>query len=202
MSLDPDFSPDEQEEKARLISQVIPFASFSLSPSSAFLSTLGKRSLNEAHSFLLYVKYWGERGGQIYEIFQSLQQSFIMASFHQVLELQNTLDDLTHRVDKVGLVSTLQCSSEHHFKIARWRKRTWSWKVKMACWDNTLKISCRYRNSCCVPLTISFCNIWFYRPAMCSKQSVPSPGGKKLHQRNRPRQTPKCSLWWKWKWSG
>ena len=24
----------------------------------------------------------------------------------QVLELQNTLDDLTHRVDKVGLVST------------------------------------------------------------------------------------------------
>ena len=56
--------------------------------------------------FLLYVKYWGERGGQIYEIFQSLQQLFIMVSFYQVLELQNTLDDLTHRVDKVGLVST------------------------------------------------------------------------------------------------
>ena len=161
MSLDPDFSPDEQEEKARLISQVIPFASFSLSPSSAFLSTVRKRLWMKPTVFTV-----------------------------QVLELQNTLDDLTHRVDKVGLVSTLQCSSEHHYKIARWRRRTWSWKVKMACWDNTLKISCRYRNSCCVLLTISFCNIWFYRPAMCSKQSAPSPGGKKLHQRNGPRQTP------------
>ena len=34
MSLDPDFSPDEQEEKARLISQVIPFADTGLNPDS------------------------------------------------------------------------------------------------------------------------------------------------------------------------
>ena len=104
---------------------------------------------------------------------------------------------------KWTLDKTLGNLSEHCLKIlTRWRRRTWSWKVKMVCWDNTLKISCRYRNSCCGLATIYCCNFCFYRPAMCSKQSVPSPGGKKLHQRNRPRQTPKCSLWWKWKWSG
>ena len=29
----------------------------------------------------------------------------------------------------------------------------------MVCWDNTLKISCRYRNPCC--LTMSYCNLFF-----------------------------------------
>ena len=58
MCLDPDFSPDEQEEKARLIAQV--------------------RILNMKKLFLYL--YW---------------------LFLKVLELQNTLDDLTHRVDKV-----------------------------------------------------------------------------------------------------
>ena len=127
--------------------------------------------------------------------------SFIAVFFYQVLELQNTLDDLTHRVDKVRiginttrmfirasaknpvkwtLDKTLGNLSEHCLKIlTRWRRRTWSWKVKMVCWDNTLKISCRYRNSCCGLATIYCCNFCFYRPAMCSKQSVPSPGGKK-----------------------
>ena len=57
MCLEPDFSPDEQEEKARLISQV------RHEQSEAILCNL--------------------------------------TSLRQVLELQNTLDDLTHRVDKV-----------------------------------------------------------------------------------------------------
>ena len=58
MCLDPDFSPDEQEEKARLIAQV--------------------RILNMKKLFL-----------------------YLDGLFLKVLELQNTLDDLTHRVDKV-----------------------------------------------------------------------------------------------------
>ena len=70
MSLDPDFSPDEQEEKARLISQVRGLLMATTSSSSP-----GSSSSSNCRTIIIMMS--------------------------QVLELQNTLDDLTHRVDKV-----------------------------------------------------------------------------------------------------